>query len=437
VIAGLQRFFDEIRRAGVRASPAECVEAVRAVDQVGLEDRERFRQALRATLVKRAMQRKSFDEVFDRFFVGPSRGGGRKRGQSGAGTADGARTRTRSVGVGPPRATLATTPTSPPDRPSREGAKGRSTEQVERRRPGGRRAEHDESERLERNLREVREGRRQRWGRLRHVSVSRIESDAGPELEHRARPALVDLRRPASAEQERELARAVRRLVERIRLRTGRRMRRTRTGRPFLRRVFRDSLRSGGVPFRLPHRRPRLRTPRVVLLVDVSWSTARAAGLFLEMAGEFLRLGRQTRVILFVDRPVDATEKIALWLEQGRERSFGELLGSIEGLTLEAPSDYGRVFHSLLVSPRRPRGRRTVFLVLGDGRTNFFEPLDWALDEIAGGCGTSLWLVPEPFASWGRGDSALPLYLSRVDSVVEAGDLNGLSRGVAALIRRL
>jgi uncharacterized protein with von Willebrand factor type A (vWA) domain len=75
--------------------------------------------------------------------------------------------------------------------------------------------------------------------------------------------------------------------------------------------------------------------------------------------------------------------------------------------------------------------------VLGDGRTNFFEPLDWALDEIAGGCGTSLWLVPEPFASWGRGDSALPLYLSRVDSVVEAGDLNGLSRGVAALIRRL
>lgn len=424
MIAGLQRFFDEIRRAGVRVSPAECVEAVRAVEQVGLEDRERFRQALRATLVKRAMQRKSFDEVFDRFFVGPARGRGRKRGQPGAGAADGARTSTRSVGVGPPRATLATTPTSPPERPSREGAKRKSTE-------------HVESERLERNLREVREGRRQRWGRLRHVSVSRIESDARPELDHRVKPALSDLRRPASAEQERELARAVRRLVERIRLRTGRRMRRTRTGRPFLRRVFRDSLRSGGVPFRLPHRRPRLRTPRVVLLVDVSWSTARAAGLFLEMAGEFLRLGRQTRVILFVDRPVDATEKIALWLGRGRDRSFRELLGSIEGLSLEAPSDYGRVFHSLLVSPRRPRGRRTVFLVLGDGRTNLFDPLDWALEEIAEGCGASLWLVPEPFASWGRGDSALPLYLPRVDAVVEAGDLNGLASGVAALIRRL
>jgi uncharacterized protein with von Willebrand factor type A (vWA) domain len=437
VIAGLQRFFDEIRRAGVRVSPAECVEAVRAVEQVGFEDRERFRQALRATLVKRAMQRKSFDEVFDRFFVGPARAGDRKRGRPGAGAADGARTKTRSVGVGPPQAAPSTTPTSPPDRPSRESAKGKSTELVERRRPEGRRAEHDASERLERRLREVREGRRQRWGRLRHVSVSRIESEARPELDQRVKPVLSDLRRPAGAEQEREIARAVRRLVERIRLRTGRRMRRTRTGRPYLRRVFRDSLRSGGVPFRLPHRKPRLRTPRVVLLVDVSWSTARAAGLFLEMAGEFLRLGRQTRVILFVDRPVDATEKIALWLERGRDRSFRELLGSIEGLSLEAPSDYGRVFHSLLVSPRRPRGRRTVLLVLGDGRTNLFDPLDWALEEIAGGCGASLWLVPEPFVSWGRGDSALPLYLPRVEAVVEAGDLNGLARGVAALVRRL
>jgi hypothetical protein len=240
-----------------------------------------------------------------------------------------------------------------------------------------------------------------------------------------------------SEEQQLAMAREVRRLVERIRLRTGRRLRVTPSGRPYMRRVFRDSQRTGGVPFRLPRRRPRHRTPRVVLLIDVSWSTAPAARLFLEMAGEFLRLGRQSRVLFFVDRAVDVTEPLARWLEQRKPGSFEALLRSIQGLNLDAPSDYGRVFHALCVSPSRPRGRRTVLVVLGDGRTNVFDPLEWALEEFVDGCGAALWLVPEPVAAWATGDSALPRYLPRVDTVVEVGDLRGLALGVTELLRRL
>ncbi len=245
------------------------------------------------------------------------------------------------------------------------------------------------------------------------------------------------MRRQPSAGERQQLAAAVRRVVEQLRLSTGRRLRRTARGKPYLRRVFRDSLRSGGVPFRLPRRRPRRRTPRVVALIDVSWSTARAAGLFLEIAGEFLRLGRQTRVILFVDRPVDATARIASWLERGRRESFAALLDTVRDLNLRAPSDYGRTFHALLESPRRPRGRRTVLVILGDGRTNVFDPLEWALQEITEPCGAALWLVPEPLARWGTGDSALERYLPHVDTVVEIDDLDGLSRGVSALLREL
>jgi uncharacterized protein with von Willebrand factor type A (vWA) domain len=209
----------------------------------------------------------------------------------------------------------------------------------------------------------------------------------------------------------------------------------------------------------------------MVLCVDVSWSTARSAGLFLSIAGAVLGRARDTRVLAFVDRFVDATPAVRRWLAapldpadgatsageprgaggsraEGPRRppqpgsaivrggvSFADVLGALPDLHLGAPSDYGRAFHGLLRSPARPSGRRTVLVVLGDGRSNRLDPQPWAFEEIAGGCGAALWLVPEPAGEWGTGDSALLEYLPAVDVAVEARDLDGLARGVAELVR--
>jgi hypothetical protein len=208
-----------------------------------------------------------------------------------------------------------------------------------------------------------------------------------------------------------------------------------------LRRVFRENVRHGGVPWILPRRRARPRRNRVVLLVDVSWSTATAAGLFLALAGAFLRRAGRTRILVFVDRVADATEAVRRWVSGFRPATcgveFARLLEALPGLNLHAPSDYGRAFHALLRSDRCPAGRRTVLVVLGDGRTNRFDPQAWAFEDLAARCGSVLWLVPEEAAAWGRGDSALGAYLPHADVAVEARDAEGLSRGVSELVRRL
>jgi len=49
---------------------------VRAVERVGLENRERFRAALRATLAKGRSDREIFDRLFEAFFAPPARGAG-------------------------------------------------------------------------------------------------------------------------------------------------------------------------------------------------------------------------------------------------------------------------------------------------------------------------------------------------------------------------
>ena len=56
------------RRAGVRISPAETLDAQRVAAIVGLESREDLRSALASALVKREAERARVDRAFDAFF---------------------------------------------------------------------------------------------------------------------------------------------------------------------------------------------------------------------------------------------------------------------------------------------------------------------------------------------------------------------------------
>jgi uncharacterized protein with von Willebrand factor type A (vWA) domain len=453
MISGLSRFVAELRREKIAVSPAEWIDALRALEATGIEDRERFRAALRSTLVKSRRQQILFDQVFDRFFSAPARSRKGKKGRRAGGGGDAGRFRsdTGTTGRSAPRPSRDRRPDHRGDDPAK-----RARDRVAG--PGG------QVEWLRQAMDAVQSGGR-RHGRMRRLLLEEGgEGRRGRGAEPiPADPRRRDLRAVLSEGDERKIAEAVPRLIERIRLRTGRRRRPSARGPLYLRRLFRENMASGGVPFVLPRRRLRPRRPRVLLLVDVSWSCARASALFLWMAGSFLALGKETRVILFVDRPVDATEQVERWLRRNRSRAerpasrpgrrqtrrlpggsfapagqpFRELLESIPGLNLDASSDYGRVFHLLSRPPFRRAGRDTVLVVLGDGRTNRLDPLDWALDEAAERSAATLWLVPEPREQWGSGDSALADYLPHVDLAVEARDLDGLARGVAELLRKL
>ena len=78
----LVRFVEALRAGGIRVSPAELLDAARALDVVGLSDRARVRAALRATLAKDRRCAAPFDRVFDAFFATPrSDGSGRVAGK--------------------------------------------------------------------------------------------------------------------------------------------------------------------------------------------------------------------------------------------------------------------------------------------------------------------------------------------------------------------
>jgi uncharacterized protein with von Willebrand factor type A (vWA) domain len=67
-------FVRGLRAAGVRVSVSESIDALRAVHVLGIQDKERFRGSMRATLVKDADDIQLFEELFPLFFGsgGPS-----------------------------------------------------------------------------------------------------------------------------------------------------------------------------------------------------------------------------------------------------------------------------------------------------------------------------------------------------------------------------
>ncbi|MCB0080993.1 MAG: VWA domain-containing protein, partial [Caldilineaceae bacterium] len=62
------RFISALRAGGVRVSMAESADAFKAVEEMGVQEREAFRLSLRATLVKDMNSLPTFDELFPLFF---------------------------------------------------------------------------------------------------------------------------------------------------------------------------------------------------------------------------------------------------------------------------------------------------------------------------------------------------------------------------------
>src|ERR1700693_5588809 len=66
----LVEFANLLRENGVRVSLAETLDAFGAADVTGLAERDSFRAALRATMVKRRSELPVFEELFDLYFSG-------------------------------------------------------------------------------------------------------------------------------------------------------------------------------------------------------------------------------------------------------------------------------------------------------------------------------------------------------------------------------
>jgi uncharacterized protein with von Willebrand factor type A (vWA) domain len=456
----MQRALSELvaalRRAGLAVSTAESIDALRAVAAVGLADRVELKRALALTLVKSAHASARFDRVFEAFFAARGATSGdlfqRLRAQGFSDDEVEAvrsllRTSARDEQGGLVYRSLAEGPgalhhlienaaqragIARLDDPARLGF---STMRVldalrfsraEARLPGLRMHLHDA-------LGERGDALADALGDELALLRDEVRTQMAHKIhEHRASRTLEEVPFDELAPHEVTLVtRAVRELAERLLGRALVRARHARRGRLHVPHTMRKALSTGGVPFYPQFRGKSPRAPKLVVLCDVSDSVRVSARFMLLFMHVAQRLFAAARSYVFVGELRDATD---IFLREEPARAI-ELAYRGAIVNVADNSNYGRVFRQMLDEHRQVLDARTTLVILGDGRSNHFDPGELAFHTLSRRVARVVWLTPEPEARWTTADSALPVYRRHVSQLLPVYNLSTLRHAAREVAR--
>ncbi len=225
---------------------------------------------------------------------------------------------------------------------------------------------------------------------------------------------------------------AVRDLALRLRGAARARKRRAKRGRIDPHRTLRRTLQTFGVPMQPAYVRKRRDKPRLVLLCDISDSVRDVSALLLEFVYAAHELFESTRSFVFVSEVGEAT---ALFRRESPERAIASAHGGAV-VPVTGNSNYGRALHAFVARYLDVVDRKTTVVVLGDGRTNYSDPGEAALERVRKRAKSLVWICPDPRERWAEGDSAMTRYAEICTEVHEVRTTRDLERAARALARR-
>jgi uncharacterized protein with von Willebrand factor type A (vWA) domain len=469
-------FIAGLRAAGVRVSIAESSDAFRAVEQIGVMDRDTFRSALRTTLVKEANDLAMFERLFTLFFANGEppllnpqeelspeqramlaaalrallsrmqgdqmQPGDTPSGQNGQLGQLLELLRHLLSGQALDQSTLeqagqeANLPmASHPAQQSWltrrmlqalgwEELKGLLEQLWEELAKAG--MSQEAIEELQEMVQANQEALAEQVGQYAGASIARQMADQPPR-----RPGSDLMHRPfrdLSQTEADELRTQVRRLAARLRSRAALRHKRAKSGVLDAKRTIRANLRYGGVPLDLRYKHRHLK-PKLALICDVSTSVRHCAEFMLHLIYELQDQVAKARSFAFISDMVDISQDFADYqpevaVEQVLTRMPPGFYNTDLGYSLNS------FFHSYLDAV----DRRTTVIFLGDGRNNFNNPRLDLVQTLKRRARRIIWLNPESPRLWGTGDSDALEYLPLCDAAYEVSNLAQLTEAVDRLL---
>ena len=463
-------FVEALRDAGLPVSLAEGLDAVRAIDELGLGSRETLRAAYAATLVKRQSHRSSFDQVFDLYFPAlVGEGHPSDDGYSLTNSSDEPdTTRPERQGLSEEVGGLADSPQALADfrealatamalgDPDALAALAREGVQrfglIRGRGPGEQRwsaynvmtrvspeelvtqalhglglSEGDDDP----SLRRLVAAQAQVFTDLVESEVRRRAAEVrGPQhvARHTVRPAIEQIDFTSARRADLELMRReIQPLARRLATRLSREQHSRRRGPLDFRRTVRASMSSGGVPLETRHRPRRPARTDLVVLCDVSGSVASFAGFTLMLVFALREQFNRVRAFTFVDDIHEVTDRFVPGADPAKVMS--ELAASARYATLWGRTNYGRAFTRFAEEHPDALDPRTNLLVLGDARSNHSDLALPVVRELVHAARHSWWLNPEHTRHWNTGDSAAREYAALMP-MIECRNLTQLGEFV-------
>ncbi|MGQ9928178.1 MAG: VWA domain-containing protein [Chloroflexaceae bacterium] len=470
----ITEFIAALRAAGVRISLAETADAMRAVEQAGITNRDHFRLALQASLIKDARDFGPYQELFPLYFgkeapppLQPA-GGGQLSDEQREQLLQ--QLQQMLAQLSPRhladlfRSMVTGEPISGQEMRAILGQAGPPTMSNQRYREWmTRQALRDlQFNKLEQALRELLEQLRQQGmaeEALRAIEQAARENQQalaeqiGQEVardmadmargEGRARPRqrseaeLLD--RPFERLDECDLAdmrKIVNRLAARLRTRLALRQRRGKMGTLDAKNTIRANQRFGGVPMVVRHRKRHLK-PRLVIFCDRSVSTQHVMTFMLLMVYSLHDQLSRTRSFAFIDRLYDMTMYFA---ESRPEEAIERVLREIRP-TRSYSTDLGSALGQFVRDHLSAVDHRTTVIVLGDARNNENDPNLEAFAQICRRARRVVWFATEERWKWGVYDpgslsSDIYRYAPMCDALHEVTNLRQLADAIDRLFVR-
>ena len=234
----------------------------------------------------------------------------------------------------------------------------------------------------------------------------------------------------AGADELIAMRQAMRPLARRLATRLGNRRRRGTSGLD-MRRTIRSSMGTGGVPVQPVLRRRRPTKPDLIVLCDVSGSTAQFAPFTLTLLHAVHQEFRRVRSFVFIDGLVEITDILA--------SSPGVLdphhLLARKGLIVkDGRSDYRRALASFLDTWGNAVTAKTTVIIAGDARSHDREPATAEVAELEHRARRLYWLNPEPRSEWDTLDSRASDYGRHCTNTFEVSTIRELIAAVTEIV---
>ena len=448
----LHRFFRAARGAGVRVSPAESIDAMKAVADVGFGDRGILRDTLLLTLAKSQDEKQALGECFDLFFSQPEVKEEETAPEDAAESAqrDAAAGETPSGDAGAPSPELGELAQMllSRDRNAIAAAMANAANAaslsdiryftqrgifstrileslgIERLRDdldALRATGPAEAERLAAALGTLRENVREVVNQALLLYGREESENLRHEILRNAPLARLERRQ---VEQMKALIRAI---ARRLRERYSKPRKRQRRGHLDIRRTLRRNAAWGGVPFLTSWKRRHRDRPKIVAICDVSGSVAQVSDFFLLLIHSLHEVVDDVRSFAFSGHLIEVSDILDT---KSPEAAMGEIMSKV-GF---GSSDYGGSLLDFEKGWIRTVTPKTTVIVLGDARTNNLDPRADILRRISERSKRLVWLNPEGRMAWGWGDSEMPRYAAFCSVVRQCATAKQLERAVSDIV---
>lgn len=456
----LHRFFRAARGAGVRVSPAESIDAMRAVAEVGFADRAILRDTFLLTLAKSEDEKQALGDCFDLFFDRPAvleapsasdaaseaesssaAGGSPSGGQPSSGQPGGGDGAPADLGalaqmlLSQDRNALATaianasSAASLPDIryfTQRGIFSSRILDQL-----GIARLRDDldalamrnpaEAERLAAATDALRDTVRDVVSQALLLYGREESENLRNEILRNAPLARLD---PRQVEQMRAL---IRKIARRLRERYSKPRKRQRRGHLDVRRTMRRNAAWSGVPFLTAWKRRHRDRPKIVAICDVSGSVARVSDFFLLLIHSLHEVVSDVRSFAFSGHLIEVSDILE---SMPPEQAMREIMAKV-GF---GSSDYGNSLADFEKQWLKAVTPQTTVIVLGDARSNNLDPRADILRRIGERSKRLVWLNPEGRMAWGWGDSEMPRYATFCNVVRQCATAQQLERAISDIV---